>query len=70
MAELGKTTALRLPKSVLDRAAALVEPLSGDGDLRERMLPGQTVTRSTVMRLALDAGLQQMERFYSREDAK
>jgi len=69
MAEALKNVAIRLPSDSLDRAAILVEPLSRDDELRKRILPDQAVTRSTVMRLALDAGLRQMERFYGCEAA-
>jgi len=59
--QINSSTATREP-------AVLVTPLSRDEVLRERLLPDQAVTRSTVMRLALDAGLGQMERFYLRRD--
>lgn len=48
---------LRLPKSMVDRADALIEPLAED---EESLLLGR-VSRSIVLRLAVLRGLEQLE---------
>ena len=50
-------TTLRLPKSLVDRADALIDRLADD---EEALLVGR-VSRSIVLRLAVRRGLEQLE---------
>ena len=63
MGEPHKTTALRLPQDLLDRATAMAERMNADSDLVEQ-LPGNTITKSGAMRLAMETGFSSLEAFY------
>lgn len=51
--------AIRLPKDFLDRATALTTKMADDGELR-----AWRITRMAVLRVALQRGLEVLEREY------
>jgi len=64
MAEHDRQLMIRVPEEIIDRADALIPSM--EKEQSERMLPAR-VSRSAVMRVALQKGLEQLEAEYEAE---
>ena len=61
MAEKSVTLNMRLPESMVEQAESLIEFLETEKNFRELIAFGGTPSKSSVLKLAMQKGLDQLE---------